>query len=279
MRAVIRQFPIGVRRAGGLLQLNRASWYYRPHRQDDTALRRRLRELAQARPRFGYLRLHVLLRREGWVINRKRVHRLYREEGLIVRLTHRRKRASHLRVVPPCPSQGNERWSMDFVADTLLDGRRFRALTVVDNWSRHSALIEVDFTLPGTKVVAALERVGKRSGYPKMITVDNGTEFTSKALDAWAYAHGVKLDFIRPGKPVENAVIESFNGRFRDECLNAQVFISLHDARQKIEAWRMDYNEHRPHGALGNLTPQEFAEHAAQPGLQKKASDFQHDVV
>ena len=220
----------------------------------------RLRELAQARPRFGYLRLHVMLRREGWVVNRKRVHRIYREEGLTVRLTRRRKRASHLRVVPPRPSQVNERWSMDFVADTLLDGRRFRALTVVDNWSRHSQLIEPDFTLTGTKVVAALERVAKRTGYPQMITVDNGSEFTSKALDAWAHEHGVKLDFIRPGKPVENAVIESFNGRFRDECLNAQVFVSLHDARQKIETWRIDYNEHRPHGSLGDLTPQEFAE-------------------
>jgi putative transposase len=180
--------------------LNRASWYYRHHRRDDTALRRRLRELAQARPRFGYLRLHVLLRREGWLVNKKRVHRLYREEGLAVRLT-RRKRASHLRVMPPSPSQMNERWSMDFVADTFLDGRRFRALTVVDNWSRHSPLIEGDITLTGTKVVAALERVAKRSGYPRMITVDNGSEFASKALDAWAYAHGVKLDFIRPGKP------------------------------------------------------------------------------
>lgn len=155
-------------------------------------LRRRLRELAQARPRFGYLRRHVL-RRGGWVINRKRVHRLYRKEGLIVRLTS------------PRPSQENERWSMDFVADTLLDGRHFRALTVVENWSRLRSLIEVDFTLTGRRVVAA--------------------------LDAWAYAHEVKLDFIRPGKPVENAEIESFNGKFRNECLNANVFISLHDAR------------------------------------------------
>lgn len=238
----------------------------------------RLRELAQARPRFGYLRLHVLLRREGWVVNRKRVHRIYREEGLTVRLPRRRKRASHLRVVPPRPSQVNERWSMDFVADTLLDGRRFRALTVVDNWSRHSRLIEPDFTLTGTKVVAALERVAKRTGYPQMITVDNGSEFTSKALDAWTHAHGVRLDFIRPGKPVENAVIESFNGRFRDECLNVQVFVSLHDARQKIETWRIDYNEHRPHGSLGDLTPQEFAEQTAQTGLQE-ASNFQHGMV
>jgi putative transposase len=238
----------------------------------------RLRELAQARPRFGYLRLHVMLRREGWVVNRKRVHRIYREEGLMVRLTRRRKRASHLRVVPPQPRQLNERWSMDFVADMLLDGRRVRALTVVDNYSRYSQIIEPDFTLTGMKVVVALERVAKRSGYPKMITVDNGSEFASKALDAWAYDHGVKLDFIRPGTPVENAVIESFNGRFRDECLNANVFVSLHDARQKIEAWRIDYNEHRPHGSLGNVTPREFAEQAAQTGLQE-APNFQYGMV
>ena len=275
---MLAHHSIGVRRACGLLRLNRASWYYRHHRREDTALRRRLRELAQARPRFGYLRLHVLLRREGWRVNKKRVHCLYREEGLAVRLTRRRKRASHLRVMPPSPSQMNERWSMDFVADTFLDGRRFRALTVVDNRSRHSPFIEADITLTGTKVVAALERVAKRSGYPRMITVDNGSEFASKALDAWAYAHGVKLDFIRPGKPVKNAVIESFNGRFRDECLNANVFVSLHDARQKIEAWRIDYNEHRPHSSLGDLTPQEFAEQAATTGLQE-AAHFQLPAV
>lgn len=278
MRTVTAQFAIGVRRACGLRRLNRASWYYRHHGRDDTALRMRRRELAQARPRFGYLRLHVMLRRAGWVVNRKRVRRIYREEGLSVRLTRRRKRASHLRVVPPRPTHMNERWSMDFVADTFLNGRRFRALTVVDNWSRHSPLIEPDFTLTGTKVVMALERIAKHRGYPKMITVDNGSEFTSKAFDAWAHAHGIQLDFIRPGKPVENAVIESFNGRFRDECLNAQVFISLADARQKIEAWRIDYNEHRPHGSLGDLTPQEFAEQATQTGLQE-ASNFQHGMV
>jgi putative transposase len=202
----------------------------------DTALRLRLREPAQARPRFGYLRLHVMLRQEGWVVNRKRVHRIYREEGLMVRLTRRRKRASHLRMVPPQPKQLKERWSMNFVADTLLNGRRFRALTVVNNYSRYSQMIELGFTLTGMKVVTALERMAKRSGYPKMITVDNGSEFASKALDAWAYHHGVKLDFIRPGTPVVNAVIESFNGRFRDECLNTNGFVSLHDASQKIEA-------------------------------------------
>jgi putative transposase len=267
-----------VRRACGLLRFNRASWYYRPHPRDDRAIRGRICELAQARPRFGFQRIHVLLRREGWLVNKKRVHRIYREEGLTVRLRQRRKRASHLRISPPRPSQRNERWSMDFVTDTLLDGRRFRALTVVDHWSRHSPLIEPDFTLTGTKVVAVLDRVAKQHGYPQIITVDNGSEFASKALDAWAYAHGVKLDFIRPGKPVENAVIESFNGRFRDECLNAQVFVSLHDARQKIEAWRIDYNEHRPHGSLGDLTPREFAEQTVQTGLQE-AVNFQLTTV
>ena len=247
------------RRACRLVQLQRSTWFYRAHRRDDTALRMRLRELAQARPRFGYLGLHVMLRREGWRINKKRVHRLYGEEGLMVRTQRRRKRASHLRVMPPVPTGQHDCWSMDFVADTLLDGRRFRALTVVDNFSRACQIIEVDYTLTGRKVVQALERVRKRERSPKMITVDNGSEFTSKALDAWAYEHGVKLDFIRPGKPVENAVIESFNGPFRDECLNANVFLSIHDARKKIEAWRIDYNERRPHGALGHLTPEEFA--------------------
>ena len=167
---------------------------------------------------------------------------------------------------------------MDFVADTLLDGRRFRTLTVVDTYSRHSQIIEPDITLTETKVVAALERVAKQCGCPTMITVDNGSEFTSKALDAWADTHGVKLDFIRPGNPVENAVIESFNGRFRDECLNAHVFSSLYDARQKIEAWRIDDNEHRPHRSRGDLTPKGVIEQVAQIRLQE-APDFQLSAV
>jgi len=220
----------------------------------------------------------VLLRRAGWGVNKKRVHRIYREEGLTVRLRRRRKRASQLRIMPPRPSQLNERWRMDLVADTLLDGRRFRALTVVDHSRRHSPLIEPDFTLTGPKVVAALNRVVRRSGYPKLITVDNGSEFASKALEAWAYEHRIKLDFIRPGKPIENAVIESLNGRVRDECLNANVFVSLHDARQKIAAWRIDGNEHRPHSSLGELTPQEFTEQAATPGLQEQRK-FQFTMV
>ena len=269
MPHLVGRFAISERRAGRLIQLQRSTWFSRAHGRDNTALRMQLRDLAQARPRFGYVRLHSMLRREGWVVNKKRVHRMYREEGLMVRTQRRRKRASHLRILPPRPTKPQDRWSMDFVADTLLDGRRFRALTVVDNYTRECQIIEADATLTGGKVVTALERVAKRTGYPTMITVDNGSEFSSKAFDARAYAHGVKLDFIRPGKPVEHAVIESFNGRFRDECLNANVFISMHDARRKIEGWRIDYHEQRPHGSLGNLTPREFAQKGAEMAISE----------
>lgn len=164
------------------------------------------------------------------------------------------------------------------MADSLLNGRRFRALTVVDNDTPECPIIEVAAMLAGREVVRALERVAKGTAYPKMITVDNGREFTSKALDAWAYEHGVKLDFIRPGKPVENAVLESFNGRLRDEWLNANVFVSLHDVRHKIEAWRIDYNENRPHSSLGYLTPREFMKQIITTGLQERAK-FQLPVV
>ncbi len=167
---------------------------------------------------------------------------------------------------------------MDFVHDTLADGRPFRILTVVDNWSRQSPVLEVGFRMSGATVGQALDRALTGVSGPRSITVDHGTEFQSRALEDWAYRRGVQLDFIRPGKPVENAVIESFNGRFRDECLNANVFVSLHDARQKIEAWRIDYNEQRPHSSLGNLTPREFAEQAAQTGLQE-APNFQYGMV
>lgn len=219
----------------------------------------RLRELAEVRRRFGYRRLHVLLRREGWAVNAKRVYRLYKLEGLAVRTRKRKKRASHLRVMPIAPVAPNERWSMDFVQDSLIDGRRFRVLTVVDVFTRECLAAHADSSLSGHKVAEVLDRIGLERGSPKQITVDNGTEFYSKAMDAWAYRQGVKLDFIRPGKPMENGYIESFNGRLRDELLNAELFSDLLDARQKLEAWRRDYNEHRPHSSIGNLTPIEFA--------------------
>jgi len=219
----------------------------------------RLRELAEARPRFGYQRLHVLLRREGWPINRKRVYRLYREEGLVVRTKRRCKRASHVRVVLPEATTADDRWSMDFVSDQLDNGRRFRALTVVDQYTRECVAIEAGFSMTSRKVATVLQRFSAARGRPRAITVDNGPEFYGKDLDSWAYRNDVRLDFIRPGKPVENAYIESFNGRLRDECLNGEIFFSIEDAQQKLDAWRLDYNRSRPHGSLGNMTPEEFA--------------------
>lgn len=253
------QYGVSSRRACGLVQVHRSTFYYASHRQDDRALRMRLRDLAAARPRFGYRRLYVLLRREGWQVNHKRIYRLYGEEGLSVKTKYRRKRASHCRVTPVMPFAPNQRWSMDFVADTLDDGRRFRALTVVDLFTRECLVIEADFSLPGRRVTSVLDRISMVRSLPKIITVDNGSEFISKEMDSWAYRRGVQLDFIRPGRPVENAHIESFNGRLRDECLNAELFLTLEDARQKLAEWKSDYNKSRPHSSLGDLSPVEFA--------------------
>jgi putative transposase len=219
-------------------RLSRALYYYRSRRREPTGLRMRIRELAQARPRFGCQWIHVLLRREGWPVNFKRVRRLYRLEGLQLRLRpRRRKHISLHRGIPPAARRAHERWSVDFVHDALMDGRQFRVLTVVDQWSRLSPILEVASSMSGYGVAAALDRAIERHGQPKTITVDHGTEFTSRAMDEWAYRRGVTLDFIHPGKPVENGFVESFNGRLRDECLNANQFLSIDDARCKIEAW------------------------------------------
>lgn len=242
-----------------LAQVGRASWYQKSRAKDQTALRPRIRDLAHARPRFGYLRIWVLLRREGWLVNRKRVRRLYRPHAELqsVRVRRRKHRALH-RGPAPVPAGPRERWSMDFVHDTLADGRPFRILTVVGNWSRHSPVLEAGFRMTGETVSQVLDHVlGEQPG-PRSITVDHGTEFQSRALEDWAYRRGVQLDFIRPGKPVENAFIESFNGRLRDECLNVNQFASLTEAQAIIEGWRVDYNHQRPHSSLGHLTPNEF---------------------
>jgi putative transposase len=205
------------------------------------------------------MRIWVLLRREGWPVNRKRVRRLYRLDGLQLRMRVRRRKHIALHRGPaPIPTGPTERWSMDFVHDTLADGRPIRILTVVDNGSRHSPMLEVDFRMSGETVGQALDRVLHGVSGPRSITVDHGTEFQSRALEDWAYRRGVQLDFIRPGKPVENAFIESFNGRLRDECLNVHQFASLAEAQTIIEAWRLDYNQRRPHSSLGHLTPNEF---------------------
>lgn len=222
-------------------------------------MRKRLRELAEQRKRFGSPRLHILLKREGLVVNHKRTERIYREEGLALRRKRRRKGAAGVRVVISSAQRPNEHWSMDFVSDSIVTGRRFRALTVVDNYSRECPVIEVDTSLGGARVVNVLERLSDTRGLPEVITVDNGPEFVGRALDEWAYRRGVKLNFIRPGKPIENAFAESFNGRLRDECLNTNWFINLKEAREIIENWREDYNQVRPHSSLNNLTPAEYA--------------------
>jgi len=265
-------FQIGVTQACRLAGFSRAAWYKPSRARDQSALRLRIRELAMARPRFGYQRIHILLRREGWHVNKKRVRRLYRLEGLQVRMRVRRRKHMALHRGPvPVPTGLHERWSMDFVHDQLFDGRPFRVLTVVDQWSRQSPILEVGFSLTGRDVVAALEGITAVTGVPASITVDHGTEFMSKALEAWAFYRGVQLDFTRPGKPTDNSHIESFNGRLRDEHLNVHQFLSIDHARMLIEAWRIDYNHHRPHSALGHLTPSEFAIHGQVHGLEKAA--------
>ena len=228
-------------------------------------LRVRIKELAVQRRRFGSRRIGVLLKREGKTVNHKRVERIYRQEGLSLRKRKKKRQTAALRIVLPTPKGPNKRWSMDFVSDQLSDGRKFRSLTIVDDCSRESPAIEVDTSLPGKRVTRVLDRLAETRGLPDAIVVDNGPEFVDNGpefagneLDSRAHKRGVNLCFIRPGKPVENAYIESFNGKFRDECLNEHWFTSLKDAQEKIEAWRKKYNRNRPHSSLGNLSPDEF---------------------
>lgn len=262
---------MSVRKAIELGQFSHGGWYAKSQARDQSALRLRIREIAHARPRFGYQRIHVMLRREGWKVNRKRVYRWYRFEGLQIRMRVRRRKHMSLHRGPvPQVRRTNERWSMDFVHDQLFGGRAFRVLTIVDQFSRQTPLLESRFSFGGRDVVAALDRAIERAGTPVSITIDHGTEFTSKVLEEWAYRRGVKLDFIHPGKPTENGHIESFNGRLRDECLNVMQFESIEDASEKIEAWRIDYNDHRPHSSLGHLTPNEYA----QKRQEKRTSEL-----
>lgn len=220
----------------------------------------RIKELAATRVRYGYKRIYILLRREGWPVNHKRVYRLYCEEGLHLRAKRPKRRvmAAH-RATRPLTAKINESWSMDFVSDSLFNGKRFRALTIVDNFSRECLGIWVDQSIKGEDVVQFMKRISFNRGAPERVFLDNGPEFIGKALDRWAYENQVTLDFSRPGKPTDNALIESFNGSFRDECLNAHWFLSLQDAQEKIEQWRTEYNTFRPHSSLEDLTPQEFA--------------------
>lgn len=247
------------RRACGLVGITRRALHHVPGEDRNRELRQRLRALAEERRRWGCPMLYRVIRREGFKVNHKRVERLYREEGLSLRRRRRRKRLSHLRVVRARPSGINDLWAVDFVHDALLDGRRFRALTVIDQWSRECLAIEVDLSLSGTRVTRALERLCNTRAAPAAIQSDNGPEFSGRVMDEWAYGRGVRLQFIEPGKPIQNAFIESFNSRLREECLNEHVFLSLDDARRRIEQWRVRYNCERPHSSLGYPAPEEFA--------------------
>lgn len=247
------------RRACRVVGYRRSSYRYRSCAQDQTALRQRIREIAAVLVRYGYRRVPVLLWREGWPINVKRVYRWYRLEGLGVPQRRRKKRASALRPHLPVAKAPHEQWSMDFLSDRLARGQRFSVFTVVDTMTRERLALEADQSLTGKRVVAVLERVSAVRGRPQVLQVDNGPEFTSQALDAWAHQHGVKLAFSRPGTPTDHPFIEAFNGRVRQECLDQQWCFSLEEARETLEKWRKDYNTLRPHTALGYQTPAAFA--------------------
>jgi putative transposase len=221
-------------------------------------LRAKIVDLANARKRFGYRRITWMLQREGEAINHKRIYRIYCEEKLQVRKRSHKKIRIFRKPLEPA-TRPNQRWSMDFVADSVAGGRRYRTLNVIDEFTRECLAIDVAFSLPGTRVARVLDGLMWQLGKPEKIICDNGPEFTCSAMLKWSTNNEVTLDYIRPGKPMENAICESFNGRFRDECLNEHYFLDLEQARSQIEVWKRDYNESRPHGSLGILTPTEFA--------------------
>lgn len=253
------------RHACRLMGLARSTQRYQSRKAErDGELRERLRALASKRMRFGYRRLTAMLVREGVEVNHKRVYRLYREEGLAMRIRQRRRIRWKGAVISPAATKPNQRWSIDFVSDCVSTGKVIRMLTMVDDCTRECPAIEVDTSLGGLRVRRVLDRVAADRGLPEAIVLDNGPEFRGRALAAWSEERGVRLEFIQPGKPVQNAYVESFNGRLRDECLNANWFTSLSDARRKIEAWRRDYNQERPHSSLEYMPPQEYARSRAE---------------
>ena len=253
-------YAVSERRMCSVLKIYRNAYRYKSVKDEQAVLRKRIREIAEVRIRYGYRRIHVLLLREGWKINHKRVYRLYREEGLNLRQKKKKRLKSACRIPSTeIPSTLNVCWAMDFVSDQLYNGKRFRTLTLIDLCSRECLALHADKSITGEAVAEVLDNLKQTRGLPKRIKVDNGPEFISKALDAWAYFNQVQLDYSRPGRPTDNAYIESFNGSFRDECLNANWFMSLEDAREKIERWKNDYNHLRPHSSLTYLTPADFA--------------------
>jgi len=258
------------RRACRLVGMDRKSFRYASTRADDGDIRKRLRELASERRRFGYRRLGLLLAREGVEMNHKKLYRLYKEERLVVRKRGGRKRALGTRAPMTVPQGRNQRWSLDFVSDALGDGRRFRILCVIDDFSRECLAAVVDNSLSGVRVSRELDRIAEMRGLPCMVVSDNGTELTSNAMLKWQKERGVEWHYIQPGKPMQNGFVESFNGRLRDECLNEHLFASLKEARRIIEAWKIDYNTQRPHTSLDGLTPIEFATRPEQGHNQNR---------
>lgn len=256
---MLSQTAISERRACSLVGLNRATMRYQSQSIQETDLVQRIKAIAFERRRFGYRRVHQLLRREGLHVNHKKVYRLYREAGLAVRKRKRRKGLMVERQPLLLPDRPNHTWSMDFVMDSLAHGRRIKCLTIVDDFSKECLDIPVAHGISGEQVARTLDSIAAFRGYPVAVRTDQGPEFTGKALDQWAYQHGVELKLIQPGKPMQNGYIESFNGKFRDECLNEHWFSDLAHARELINQWRIDYNENRPHSSLGYQTPFEFA--------------------
>jgi putative transposase len=263
----MEQYSMSERHACRLVSLARSTHRYRARKADrDQELRQQRKELAAKRMRFGYRRLTAMLERQGVEANHKKIYRLYREEGLAMRIRQRRRIGWNGAVAAPAARKANERWSIDFLSDAVSTGQVIRMLTMVDDYTRECPAIEVDTSLGALRVRRVLDRVVSERGLPEAIVLDNGREFRSRALAAWSEERGVRLEFIQPGKPVQNAYVESFNGRLRDECLNANWFTNLNDARRKIEVWRRDYNQERPHSSLGYLSPTAFAKTRAEMG-------------
>ena len=269
MNWAITERGLSQRRACGLVGIAPRVYRYGSTR-DDGDLRQRLRELAAERRRFGYRRLHLLLKREGIEVNQKKIYRLYREEGLTVRKRGGRKRALGTRAPMTVPQDRNQRWSLDFVSDSLVDGRRFRILCVIDDFSRECLATVADNSISGVRVARELDRIAGVRGYPCMVVSDNGTELTSNAILQWQEERSVEWHYIVPGKPMQNGFVESFNGRLRDECLNEHLFRSYGHAREVITRWRHDYNNHRPHTSLDGLTPKEFTTRSNQDHNQSR---------
>jgi putative transposase len=272
---MLKQTDISERRACLLVEISRTVLHYTPKVQlENEQLQGRMVELASERRRFGYRRIHALLRREGIEVNHKRIFRLYQAAGLAVKRRRKRCGVAVEREQLALPSRPNEVWSMDSISDALANGKRIKVLTIVDDFTKESIDLVAEHGISGQYVVRVLERASQFRGLPMAIRTDQGPEFTSKVLDQWAYKNGVQLKLIEAGKPTQNAYIESFNSRFRDECLNDHWFTSLAEARIRISAWRRDYNEHRPHSALNYQTPAEFA---ASYRIRKEISSYERD--